>query len=568
MTENTVTKREGDTQTGQKTIGYTYDRIGNRLTEANSQTYDNGSSNATKTYTYDGLDRLLKVTENGKVTTNVGEQSYNQILAEYGYDTYGNQTSQKVYELDIMNANSKLTAEIRHTYDAANQLIETEEKKQGQDWKTMTVNRYNGEGQRVRKIEDGMADGDFTRYFYMSGALAFSTNSDPNYISDENILDLNGKVVAARRSFAQLQEGREESQYWTFHYDARGSVTNVVGANNTGALYRVENNVYDAFGQDEKPETPQTQIKNEVKFTGAVQDNSGLYYMGSRHYDPSTGRYIQQDVLQGDPYSPWTQNRYAYCGGNPSSYIDPTGHLLGALFGGLFGGLWGGIKSALNGDGFWKGAASGAAKGFITGAGIDIALATGGVGIPLAISAVGGAIGGATGDVIEQVFDIDAGRRASIDGWQILGAGFAGAAEGLLGYGIGVYGGGRHIVEGTWAQRFSSDMGVVQSGKDLAEVVISAAAEETSAVILEEASGARRKPIVTRNRNTKKKTIHASSTKQALEVVNNSNGAIRDSDKVNLGNSCHITVGMIRPGSGQYRHPSTWFSPTNPYRWC
>ena len=568
MTENTVTKREGDTQTGQKTIGYTYDRIGNRLTETNSQTYDNGSSNATKTYTYDGLDRLLKVTENGKVTTNVGEQSYNQILAEYGYDTYGNQTSQKVYELDIMNANSKLTAEIRHTYDAANQLIETEEKKQGQDWKTMTVNRYNGEGQRVRKIEDGMADGDFTRYFYMSGALAFSTNSDPNYISDENILDLNGKVVAARRSFAQLQEGREESQYWTFHYDARGSVTNVVGANNTGALYRVENNVYDAFGQDEKPETPQTQIKNEVKFTGAVQDNSGLYYMGSRHYDPSTGRYIQQDVLQGDPYSPWTQNRYAYCGGNPSSYIDPTGHLLGALFGGLFGGLWGGIKSALNGDGFWKGAASGAAKGFITGAGIDIALATGGVGIPLAISAVGGAIGGATGDVIEQVFDIDAGRRASIDGWQILGAGFAGAAEGLLGYGIGVYGGGRHIVEGTWAQRFSSDLGLVQSGKDLAEVVISAAAEETSAVILEEASGARRKPIVTRNRNTKKKTIHASSTKQALEVVNNSNGAIRDSDKVNLGNSCHITVGMIRPGSGQYRHPSTWFSPTNPYRWC
>ena len=83
MTENTVTKREGDTQTGQKTIGYTYDRIGNRLTETNSQTYDNGSSSATKTYTYDGLDRLLKVTENGKVTTSVGEQSYNQILAEY-----------------------------------------------------------------------------------------------------------------------------------------------------------------------------------------------------------------------------------------------------------------------------------------------------------------------------------------------------------------------------------------------------------------------------------------------------------------------------------------------------
>ena len=138
----------------------------------------------------------------------------------------------------------------------------------------------------------------------------------------------------------------------------------------------------------------------------------------------------------------------------------------------------------------------------------------------------------------------------------------------LFGYGFGVLGGGRHVVNGTVMERFSSDLGLVQSGKDLAEVVISAAAEETSAVILEEASGARRKPTVTRNRNTKKKTIHASSTKQALEVVNNSNGTIQDSDKVNLGNGCHITVGMIRPGSGQYRHPSTWYSPTNPYRWC
>ncbi|MDL2225543.1 hypothetical protein LJC20_05035 [Eubacteriales bacterium OttesenSCG-928-M02] len=75
-----------------------------------------------------------------------------------------------------------------------------------------------------------------------------------------------------------------------------------------------------------------------MKYTGAVEGRSlllpseggeasgSLYYLFARHYDPNTGRFLQQDTYKGDMFSPWTQNLYAYTSNNPVNYIDPTGH--------------------------------------------------------------------------------------------------------------------------------------------------------------------------------------------------------------------------------------------------
>jgi RHS repeat-associated core domain len=48
--------------------------------------------------------------------------------------------------------------------------------------------------------------------------------------------------------------------------------------------------------------------------------------MGSRFYNPTTGRFLTQDTYRSNAYDPWTQHLYSYCGGNPVSMIDPTGH--------------------------------------------------------------------------------------------------------------------------------------------------------------------------------------------------------------------------------------------------
>lgn len=53
---------------------------------------------------------------------------------------------------------------------------------------------------------------------------------------------------------------------------------------------------------------------------------TSLYYLNARYYNPETFTFITQDSYRGekDDYGTW--NMYAYCGGNPINYVDPSGH--------------------------------------------------------------------------------------------------------------------------------------------------------------------------------------------------------------------------------------------------
>jgi RHS repeat-associated protein len=55
-------------------------------------------------------------------------------------------------------------------------------------------------------------------------------------------------------------------------------------------------------------------------------DATGFYYFGARHYDPELGRFLTADTQVPDPMNPKTLHRYAFAGGNPIRYSDPTGH--------------------------------------------------------------------------------------------------------------------------------------------------------------------------------------------------------------------------------------------------
>src|SRR5690606_20943361 len=50
-----------------------------------------------------------------------------------------------------------------------------------------------------------------------------------------------------------------------------------------------------------------------------------LDYMHARHYNPQLGIFLQIDPLAGSVRAPQTLNRYAYVGGNPMNFTDPTG---------------------------------------------------------------------------------------------------------------------------------------------------------------------------------------------------------------------------------------------------
>ncbi|MCP4422038.1 MAG: hypothetical protein GY805_35945, partial [Chloroflexi bacterium] len=49
----------------------------------------------------------------------------------------------------------------------------------------------------------------------------------------------------------------------------------------------------------------------------------------ARTYNPSNGRFLQQDSVLGSPNQPRTLHRYAYSFNNPVNYTDPSGHMPG-----------------------------------------------------------------------------------------------------------------------------------------------------------------------------------------------------------------------------------------------
>ena len=61
-------------------------------------------------------------------------------------------------------------------------------------------------------------------------------------------------------------------------------------------------------------------------FTGQDEmEETGIYLLGVRAYDPETGRFLQPDPLVARPTDPQSFNRYAYAAGNPLALLDPSG---------------------------------------------------------------------------------------------------------------------------------------------------------------------------------------------------------------------------------------------------
>lgn len=171
---------------------------------------------------------------------------------------------------------------------------------------------------------------------FLYGECNLYTQNGSGALRTENVLDPSGTIVASKRFDDDNDPNTEyelQDMHMFYHYDIRGSVTNIVRPD--GKL--IEGYTYDEFGNKQTTEydengnpitNPNDEVfENEVTFTSSITDTStGLQYMNARYYDSTTGRFITQDTYSGNAYEPWTQHLYSYCGNNPVNMIDPTGH--------------------------------------------------------------------------------------------------------------------------------------------------------------------------------------------------------------------------------------------------
>ena len=150
-----------------------------------------------------------------------------QKKTSYTYGRNGNQMK----ETDSVSGET-----ITMSYDAANRLIGYEKKKDG----TVLLNqknRYNREGQRIRKEETKGTESSARNYYYQDGKVLYTTDG-ANQRDSFNLLGREDNVIATAR-------GTGSSEAWyLYNKDTRGSTSSLIDDSGTvAAAYE-----YDEFG--------------------------------------------------------------------------------------------------------------------------------------------------------------------------------------------------------------------------------------------------------------------------------------------------------------------------------
>ena len=228
------------------------------------------------------------------------------IINETAYDVNGNESA-------VTDGNGNVTT---YTYDAENRLSKVSVT--DKDGKTAVIqqNRYNGDGQRIQKVEGSKT----TNYYYQDGVVSYTTDGD-NSQTSQNLIGTDGNILATQRY------GSDHTDYLLYHKDIQGSSTSLVKEDGSAdATYR-----YTDFG--ETTINGDNKAENEVCYTGGIYDQStGLYYLNARYYNPEDGRFVTEDTYRGENDKPDTQHLYVYCANNPINHVDPSGHYAVALY--------------------------------------------------------------------------------------------------------------------------------------------------------------------------------------------------------------------------------------------
>ena len=183
---------------------------------------------------------------------------------------------------------------------------------------------------------------------------------------------------------------------------------------------------YDAWGNCNRYASSNVDLAhvNPIRYRSYYYDqNTGLYYLNARYYNPQWRRFISpDDTAYLDPETPNGLNLYAYCNNDPVNYVDPSGCTPEWLSNFLFVGagvlLIAGLAIATIATG---GAAAGVAGAVFAGA-LKGAL----IG-----AAVGTVAGGAIGYAINGVDGMWTGMAVGFTGGAVIGAVIGGTIGGL-----------------------------------------------------------------------------------------------------------------------------------------
>ncbi|EJW14601.1 RHS repeat-associated core domain-containing protein [Paenibacillus alvei] len=222
-----------------------------------------------------------------------------QFNEAYAYDQRDNRSTLQSDQVpDIKGAS--------YAYDSRNRLTQVTT----EDGKAVSY-RYNGDNLMVERTEGGVT----TRYYYNDRAKIVAEGrvegNGSITITASYVHDSDGKLLAR-------QVPGQGMQYYVSN--GHGDITEIRDAQGN-VLNRY---TYDIWGN---PLVQEEQVPNIFRYSGEYWDAAtSLQYLRARWYDPSIGRFINEDTYEGELGNPLTLNLYTYVQNNPLKYIDPSGN--------------------------------------------------------------------------------------------------------------------------------------------------------------------------------------------------------------------------------------------------
>ena len=286
-------------------------------------------------YSYDGASRLTKAI--GKNASGTPTQW------DYAYDGAGNRTQIKETNTSTSTVVSNLTTtydasglptsasnavggeSITYTHDAIGDLSVANSSTNANDWgyaydvyARMSCAKPAAttctSGTRVQPAYDAL---DRT----VSSVYSSTTTNTYRGLSDV----LTRQVGAADTAYANTASGtplaEKASTVTNASFYLRDPHGDVVGEVTTAAANQ-GTTAYDPFGKPLATSGTQSVLGFQSDLTDPT---TKLVDMGTRYYQPTTGRFTSRDVVSGDPSSPMSLNRFAYAQMSPISNVDPTG---------------------------------------------------------------------------------------------------------------------------------------------------------------------------------------------------------------------------------------------------
>lgn len=291
------------------TFSYGYDAEERITSVVETYTVDGTLITNTTSYTYDALGQLLTETVNGTVINSMEYDNYGNIVKKndqcYAYD--------HATWKDLLTSWGNETIEYDENGNPTSYLGHTLSWEHGRRLKSYdnTVFTYNASGVRTQKIVN-----EVVHNYALDGITVLCESWGDNtlvplYDSEKAVCGILYNDCA-----------------FYFHKNLQGDV--VALTDDSGDI--VVRYSYDAWGVCSVVQDASgieiAQI-NPYRYRGYYYDNdTGLYYLQSRYYDPKTGRFLNPDSIEYLNYTGTviSNNLICYCENDPVNATDNYGH--------------------------------------------------------------------------------------------------------------------------------------------------------------------------------------------------------------------------------------------------